>query len=74
MFGPVGAVSGRGVKVGVHYIAIHAFSPQKLTDLFYWLCNNDFNTNPQLHLTKKLLTSITNLLLTPPIAFNKKSY
>jgi hypothetical protein len=35
MFGPVEAVSGRGVKVGVHYIAIHAFSwpkSQKLTD------------------------------------------
>jgi hypothetical protein len=39
MFGPVGAVSGRGVKVGVHYIAIHAFSPpkvpEKLTDLLF---------------------------------------
>jgi hypothetical protein len=33
MFGSVGAIAGRGVKVGVHYIAIHAFSPPN--DLFF---------------------------------------
>jgi hypothetical protein len=33
MFGSVGAISGRGVKVGVHYIAIHALSPPN--DLFF---------------------------------------
>jgi hypothetical protein len=39
MFGSVGAISGRGVKVGVHYIAIHAFSPPMICFLLTLLQN-----------------------------------